>query len=125
MVWFHTGAGVAGDDGFGVVGDADAGVPQHVQVVGAVADGHGLIQGQGVGLGEVVQGGAFGGAVQDGVAEASGEGGAVIQQGIGAMFVKTEFLGHAAGKVGEAAGNQRADGAVRAPWWQPVRPHLA
>lgn len=106
------GVGLRGDDGFGVIGDTEAGGADHGDVIGAVADGDAGAELDAAGGGDVLQSGEFGIAVEDGFGDGAGEEGAVIEQDIGAMLIKAEGGGDAFGEEGETAGDEGGCGAM-------------
>ena len=110
----HPQAGGLGHYGFGVEGDAHAGGGEHGEVIGAIADREGGGELEVAGGGELLERGEFRGAVQDRLGHLAGEGGTVVEQGVGAVFVEAAESGHAGGEEGEAAGDKGRGGVVRA-----------
>ena len=95
-----------GDDRLGVEGDTEAGGTDHVEIVGAVADGQccrwvkTLFGADGV---EAIELGLF---AQDRVGDGAGQAVAVEFEDIGAGLVEADTLGDVIGKEGEAARDQ-------------------
>ncbi len=101
------------DDGLGMKGDAEAGGADHVEIVGAIADGKSRGQRNFVEGGEGLKAAELGLAADDRIADGAGEHLAIDFEDIGHGFVEADALADVVGKEGEAARNQRGEGAVR------------
>jgi len=103
-----------GDRRLGVVGDAETGVPDHVEVVGAVADRERVDVVEIEGFGELDQGCEFCGAAQNRLDHFAGEPAVLDLQLVSAVLVKAEHRGDRGGEQGKAAGDQAGVGAMGA-----------
>ena len=74
----------------GVERHAGAGKPDHVEVVGAVADGNGVDRRR-LGGRNLAQSLGLGGAAEDGSATEAEEAAILLDQPVGAVFLETEF----------------------------------
>ncbi len=99
-------------DRFGVVGNSQAGRGDHVEVVGAVADGERVCGGKVQRRRFAAQRLEFRRAPEDGFAHRAGQRRAIVEQSIGAIGVKTGGLRDALGEEAEPARNQHATRAV-------------
>src|SRR3954453_8915747 len=94
-------------EGLGVVGDPQAGDLEHVEVVGAVADGHHRLQRQSALARELAQPLGLARPVDHGADDAAGEAAVDDLELVGPPVVDAEVLGEPVGDLGEAAGDQR------------------
>ena len=103
----HADGGVGGlpHDRLGVEGDAEPGAGEHVEVVGAVADGHGLGEGHAGGDGERSRASALPAPVDDRADEPAGEAAVDDLERVGRGVVEAEVGGQGVGDLGEAAGD--------------------
>ena len=79
-----------GDRGLGVVGDAEAGVLDHAEIVGAVADHEGVEVVEIEGLAQLDQGGELGGAAEDRLGDLAGQFAILDPELIGAVLLKSD-----------------------------------
>src|SRR5690606_38725163 len=93
--------------GFGVEGDAHPGGRDHVEVVGAVADGDGLADRDARLGGEPLQGPGLARTVDDLADEPSGEDAVDHLQGVGGGVVDAQFLDQVIGDLREATADDR------------------
>ena len=88
-------------------GDAGAGQLQHAEIIGAVADGNGVVGVDAERFGDVEQGVNLGLLAEDRFGDDAGELAIFLDQDVGAVFVEAEDGGDAAGEDGETAGDER------------------
>ncbi len=108
------GLGGGGDSRLGVKCDAESGLLQHGEVVGAVSDRQCLVGREAVGFGKLLQRGELGRLAQNGLDDPADEFSILDQQRIGSIFMKAQSFANARGKEREAAGNQCGIGAIGA-----------
>ena len=79
-----------GDGRLGVVGDAEAGLLDHAEIVGAVADHQGVEIVEVEGLAQLDQGGELGGAAEDRLGDLAGQLAVLDLELVGATFLKSD-----------------------------------
>ena len=92
--------------GLGVERDTEAGDSNHVEIIGAVTDSHGLAQLERALGRERFEPNTFGVLVDDGLLHRTGQAVAVEFKYVGDGFVEADALTKVVGKEGEAARNQ-------------------
>lgn len=102
------------DGGLGVVGDAQTRMPNHAEVVGAIADDKRVDVVKVEGFKQLDQGCELGGAAENRLGDLAGQFSILNDEFIGAVFLKPEHLPDRVGEQGEAARDQTRPGAIGA-----------
>ncbi len=107
------GIGVAPDLGMSVIGHAEAGRPEHGDVVGPVTHRHRVLGSDPAGEAEAPEGLVLAFRTEERRHQTTGEDAVTNLEGVGLVHVEADEGAHVAGELGEAARHERAEGPVR------------